>query len=438
MQRSIFSDMQFRSDGVSEDCLYLNDWTPAKSTGAHLPVLVYFYGGGLIAGDGSEYRYDGESMAGKGIVAVTVNYRLGVFGFLAHPELTKESPHHASGNYGLLDQYAALDWVQKNIASFGGDPKRVTIAGESAGSISVSAQMASPLAKNLFAGAIGESGSLMGALSPTSLENAEQNGVKFAAKVGAGSLADLRAIPADKLLDVTKDLNGIRIGPCIDGWFLPKDPVAIFSAGEEAHVPLLVGWNSEEGNHYAILGRSDPTPENFAKAIERSYGKDAAAIEKVYTGSTPEEIVQAATDLASDRFIAFSTWRWSDLQRKTGGKPVYRYYFSHPRPALANDPKSKPGTGAVHASDIEYIMGNLPSNKVYAWTLDDFVVSETFQNFVANFIKTGNPNGDGLPAWPANSAHDPVEVMHIDVRSEAMPETHADRYAVQAQLANSH
>src|SRR5262247_4945849 len=164
MQRPIFGDMNFRANGMSEDCLYLNVWTPAKSGNEKLPVLVYFFGGGFVAGDGSEGRYDGESMAKKGIVAITVNYRLGVFGFFAHPELTKESPQHASGNYGLYDQHAALKWVRQNIAAFGGDPKRVTIAGESAGSISVSAQMASPLSKDLIAGAIGESGSILGTL----------------------------------------------------------------------------------------------------------------------------------------------------------------------------------------------------------------------------------------------------------------------------------
>ncbi|HEU0185693.1 MAG TPA: carboxylesterase family protein, partial [Blastocatellia bacterium] len=203
MQRPIYGDMNFRSNGMSEDCLYLNVWTPAKSGGEKLPVLVYFFGGGFMAGDGSEGRYDGESMAKKGIVAITVNYRLSVFGFFAHPELTKESPHHASGNYALLDQHAALEWVRQNIAAFGGDPKRVTIAGESAGSVAVSAQMASPLSKGLIAGAIGESGSILGALSAAPLADSEQAGVKFAAGLGNGeapSLADLRAIPAEQLL----------------------------------------------------------------------------------------------------------------------------------------------------------------------------------------------------------------------------------------------
>ncbi len=341
MQRPIYSDMQFRSDGVSEDCLYLNIWTPAKSADAHLPVLVYFYGGGLTAGDGSEYRYDGENMAKLGIVALTVNYRLSVFGFLAHPELARESPHHASGNYGFLDQCAALEWVRKNIAAFGGDPKRVTIAGESAGSTSVSAQMASPLAKNLFAGAIGERAVRSWAHADAGIPRSgprRESGLRSSPRtvVNAHNLADLRAMPAQKLLDATTapDQYAPHFGTDIDGWFLPKNPVAIFRAGEQAHVPLLVGWNSEEGNYRLVLRRDAPTPENLEKAIHNLYGNHADAVWKTYGATTPEEAMQAATDLASDRFIAFSTWRWSDLQRKTGGKPVYRYYYSRPRPAI--------------------------------------------------------------------------------------------------------
>ncbi|MDQ3843550.1 MAG: carboxylesterase family protein, partial [Bacteroidota bacterium] len=230
MQLPVFGDMNFRSNGMSEDCLYLNVWTSAKSDKDRLPVLVYFYGGGFIAGDGSEPRYDGESMAQKGIVALTVNYRLGVFGFFAHPELTQESPNHASGNYALLDQSAALRWVQQNIAAFGGDPKRVTIAGESAGSVSVSAQVASPLSRDLIAGAIGESGSLLGALPAVPLQDAEQTGLQFAKAIGANSLADLRAIHADSLLRATSRFNTYRFSMNVDGYFFPKSPYAIYEA----------------------------------------------------------------------------------------------------------------------------------------------------------------------------------------------------------------
>lgn len=301
MQTKVFGDMCFRTKGMSEDCLYLNVWTPSV-TKKGLPVLVYFYGGGFVAGDGSEARYDGESMAAKGIVAVTLNYRLGVFGFMAHPELTKESPHEASGNYGVLDQAAALKWVQQNIAAFGGDPKRVTIAGESAGSVSVSAQMASPLSKHLIAGAIGESGSLLGTLPAAPLAKGEQTGVEFAKSVGANSLAELRAIPADMLLESASKFGPFRFAMTIDGYFFPKDPFEIYKAGEQAHVPRLAGWNSEEMNYRMILGNEKPTKENYIKSVQKLYGEKAEEVLKLYNASTDADVEQVATDLASDRF----------------------------------------------------------------------------------------------------------------------------------------
>ena len=447
-QRSVFGDMNFRSNGMGEDCLYLNIWTPAQSGDAKLPVLVYLFGGGFIAGDGSEPRYDGESLAAKGIVTVTLNYRLDIFGFFSHPELTKESPHHASGNYGLLDQNAALLWVKRNIAAFGGDPDKITIGGESAGSISVSAQMASPLSKDLIAGAIGESGSYMGALSPVPQADAEQVGVKFAATVGATSLAGLRALTVEQLFKETGKAGAARFAAAIDGYFFPQPLRQTYAEGKQAHVPLLVGWNSQENPARSVLGSAEPTPENYASAVRRLYPDHADEALKVYGVATAEQVAENATALASDRFIAYSTWVWSTLCEKTCGKPVFRYYYSRPRPTMrpemgnavaglaggvirgpgARATTAPPARGAVHSAEIEYALGNLATNKVYEWTDDDYTVSRTMEEYFANFIKTGNPNGSKLPEWPAANSDKSVPVMHIDVESRVEPEKHRERY----------
>jgi len=453
MQLPVFGDMNFRSNGMSEDCLYLNVWTPSKNGNEKLPVLVYFYGGGFIAGDGSEPRYDGESLARRGIVTVTVNYRLGIFGFFVHPELTKESTHHASGNYGLLDQSAALVWVQKNIAAFGGDPKKVTIAGESAGSFSVSAQMASPLSKNIIAGAIGESGSLLG-LNPTaSLKDAEKYGTDFAANIKANSLADLRAVPAEDLLKATA--KGGRFPVCVDGYFFPKSPLEIFQSGQQAHVPLLVGWNSQENSYQSIIGDSKPTIENYKKGVEKMYGDKSTDVLRVYNASTDEEVEQIATALAGDRFIGYSTWKWSDVQSKTGQRPVYRYLYARPRPQMRSEmgnataglaggvirdtssnkkPTPPPAKGAVHSAEIEYALGNLSTNRVYDWQPEDYAVSEIMQTFFVNFIKTGNPNGLGVPEWKAVD-NKSVHVMHIDVNTRLVEDKNGERYLLLEQTA---
>jgi len=438
MQNPIFSDMVFRSDGVSEDCLYLNIWTPARTAGDKLPVLVYFYGGGLMAGDGSELRYDGESMARRGVVAITVNYRLSVFGFFSHPELTKESPHHASGNYGLLDQYAALQWVRQNIAAFGGDPARVTIDGESAGSFSVSAQMASPLSKDLFAQAIGESGSLLGMQPPVSLTAAEKMGIDFATSLGAKSLAELRAIPAATIMQALSKPNAGHFPVSIDGYFFPRSPADIFSSGDQAKVPLLVGWNSGEGSYHSILEKDPPTKDNYEKAVKKLSADHAADLLKYYYAATDDYVQQVATDMAGDRFIGFSTWRWSDLHAQTGGRPVYRYFYERPRPSMriATGEVAPPGEKryAVHSAEIEYALGNLPTNLVFNWQPDDFLVSTIMEGYFANFIKTGDPNGPGLPEWPAVKPGVPATVMHIDVSTRAETEQHRDRYLFLEQL----
>ena len=448
MQLPLFGDMNFRSNGVSEDCLYLNVWTPAKSTRERRPVLVYFYGGGFVAGDGSEPRYDGESMARQGIVAVTVNYRLGVFGFMAHPELTQESRNQASGNYGLLDQAAALRWVKQNIAAFGGDPAHVTIGGESAGSFSVSAQMASPLAKDLVVGAIGESGSLLGLQPLPTLAQAEQTGVAFAKTLDAASLAALRALPAQQLLEAAGKQNAPRFSAIVDGYFLPQQPSEIYAAGKQAKVPLLVGWNSQEMGYQALIGQSPPTAENVRYAVQKLYGKRAAEALRLYPATTDAEAEQSATDLAGDRFIGYSTWKWADLQSQASGQPVFRYLYARPRPAMTPEmgnataglaggvikgtsttaPAAPPARGAVHSAEIEYALGNLATNKVYAWTQDDYQVSKTMQRYFANFIKTGNPNGAGILNWPAIVPGTSGQVLRLDVSPQLEPDQTRARY----------
>jgi para-nitrobenzyl esterase len=456
MQRtSPGADYWFRSSGMSEDCLYLNVWTPAKSGNERLPVLVYIFGGGFQNGDGSEPRYDGENMARQGMVAVSVNYRTNIFGFFVHPDLTKESPHHAAGNYGLLDQVAALQWVQRNIAAFGGDPKRVTIAGESAGSISVSALMASPLSRTLIAGAIGESGAAISSLPPQPLAVAEQNGVKFAAAAGVNTLAALRAMTAEQIQDAAAKAQGVRFITAMDGYFLSKSLTAIFEAGEQAKVPLLEGSNTQEQPARSVLGAGDPTPETLANTIRKFYGEKADPVLKAYAANTTDEVYEAAAHLASARFISYGTWKWAELQMKTGGKPVYRYLYARPRPAYLGMPgqptpvapaaggggnagtgtPSGPGAqqppaprGAAHSAEIQYAMGNLDLDKRYTWEPADYEVSKTMQAFFVNFIKTGNPNGPGLPDWPAYRADNNYQRMRIDVKSQAEFEGDRDRY----------
>ncbi len=418
-------------------------------------MMVYFFGGGFVAGDGSEPRYDGESMAAKGIVAVTVNYRLGVFGFLAHPELTKESPHHASGNYALLDQHAALQWVQQNIAAFGGDPRKVTIAGESAGSISVSAQMASPLVQGPDRGRDRRK-----RLDPGRAAGRAAGGRRGGRRQVRGQSrrvehrSHARDAYARRSSRRRAKQGAPRFGPVVDGYFFPEPPAAIFAAGKQAHVPLLAGWNSEEMNARSVLAREEATPENLKKAIDRLYGEHGAEVNQEYAAANNDEARALAAQLASARFIAYSTWKWIDLAAKTGGKPVFRYYYSRPRPAMSaqmgnataglaggvvrgngSAPPPPAPTGAVHSSEIEYALGNLGTNKTYAWTPDDYKVSKAMEQYFANFIKTGNPNGAGLPKWMAAKGGDPVQYMQIDVDTRAQTDQHPGRYTVLDKLA---
>ena len=429
MQGKVFGDIVSRGKPMSEDCLYLTVWAPAKATAKRMPVYLWFYGGGFAAGSGDEARYDGESFAKRGIVVVNANYRLGVFGFLAHSWLTAESPHKASGNYGMLDQVAALEWVRKNIAAFGGDPHHVTIGGESAGSLSVSALMASPLSRELFQQAVGESGAFFGAVGgrgSNSLAESEQQGAAFATSIGAASLAELRAKSADDLLRAAMKTNGgFGFWPNVDGYFLPAEVQSIFAAGKQSQVPLLAGWNADEVRMQVTMAKEKPTAKTFAARLREQFQGNADGALKVYGATTDEEAVRAAGDLASDNFIIFGTWKWLEMQTKTG-KPVYRFEFDRAVPI----PEAMKGTGlktfgSAHAAELEYVFNMLQSKKA-DWQPEDQKVAETMNAYWANFIKNGDPSGPGLAKWPNyTKTH---QVMHLDTESKALPEAHRDRY----------
>ena len=435
MQEALFGDMNFGTKEMSEDCLYLNIWTPAKTMDEKLPVLIYFNGGGLMAGSGSEPRYAGWSMARKGIVSVTANYREGIFGFFAHPELSAESGYQGSGNYGFLDQVAAIAWVKKNIASFGGDPDRITIVGESAGSMSVSILMASPLCQGLFAQAMGSSGSVLGFQPIATLEEAEKQGREKAEQMGCTSLAQLRALSAEELMKkaAVKGLPTYNI----DNYFMPEQPAKIYAEGKQVKVPLLVGGNSCEMVPMAILGGKPATIENLKAGARATFGDNVEKVFEMYGLETDADVLsQKGVDLASDLFLAYSTWKWGHMHKLTGESPVYRYYYSHPRPDMIDKtkvaglaggvqekkadeeaPAAPKISGAVHSADIEYAMGTLATNRVFDWQAEDFWVSEIFQNYYVNFVKTGNPNGLGLPEWTPTNGQAVAPVMHIDVET---------------------
>lgn len=408
-----------RSAAMSEDCLYLNVWTPARNAQEKLPVLVYFHGGGFQAGDASKARYDGANFASRGIVTVTVNYRLGVFGFLAHPDAARESPSGSAGNYGLLDQHAALRWVRENIERFGGDPSKVTIGGMSAGAISVSAHMASPLSKGLFARAMGESGAAFRPLKFWSRGEADTAATLFAEHLNAATLDALRAMPAQTLLDEAGPR--FRFWPHIDGYFLSATPESVFRSGAQAKVPLLVGMNSHEGPMELVLNGSEPTPENWRDALASLFGERANEALEHYPGNNADQVARSGLSLATDLFVGHSVRRWMNLHRMTSGTPLYFYRYTHPHPAPLPGSTEQAGTqpraaGAVHGVEVEYVLGNLDRETRYAWTQDDRKVAQTFSGYIERFVKTGDPNrlneGDVTHSIPGNDASARIALPH--------------------------
>jgi para-nitrobenzyl esterase len=412
---------------VSEDCLYLNVWTPAKSPKDKLAVMVWIYGGGFTIGGTSIGQYDGRNLAKKGVVLVSIAYRLGAFGFLASPELSADQGGH-SGNYGLLDQIAGLQWVKKNIAAFGGDPGRVTIFGESAGGIAVSMLAASPLAKGLFTGAISESGGNFGperhanegGTNMVSLPTAEKNGTAYLSKLGVTSIADARKKSAEVIL---KNSNSALGGawPVFDGYVLLGDQYKLYEAGKYNDTPVLIGSNADEG----ALFVPSIAAAVYQSSIHTGYGDYADKIFAAYPGDTDANALRSARDMFRDATFAWPTWAWARLQSRTGKGKVFVYYFSH-RPQYPNTPQFK-DWGASHGSEIAFVFGNFSA--AMAPTPADQAVSDEVSSYWVNFAKTGDPNGAGLPAWPAFTDAN-QRVMKLNDPSEAIPVPNLDKLQV--------
>lgn len=412
--------------GKSEDCLYLNVWTPAKTSSERLPVLVWIYGGGFGAGATSERSYSGEKLAQKGVVLVSIAYRVGQLGFLAHPELSAESANHVSGNYGLLDMISGLQWVQKNIAAFGGDPGKVTIFGESAGGIAVSMLCASPQAKGLFHGAISQSGGSFGPPRLTTfpgentkrLADAERSGLEYAKSAGVTSLAELRKLAPDKLP------GGRGLGmswPIIDGWVIPNDQYTLYEAGRFNDTPILVGYNSDEGASFW----PPKTPEDYVAGVKTRYGKFAEVLIQAYPAGS-NSVPKTARDLARDAAFGWHTWSWARLQSRMGKSKAYYYYFDqHP-----DYPEGSPnaGRGSPHGQDVNYVFLHLDPNSPQT-TKSDLEISEAMATYWVNFAKRGDPNGEGVPVWPAFSDRQP-QVMYFNKTPHPGPVPSADSLKV--------
>lgn len=401
---------------IGEDCLYLNVWTAAKSFQEKRPVLLWIYGGGFGSGGTGCAIYDGEAMARKGIVFVSANYRVGPFGFFAHPELTKESGVNASGNYGLMDQIAALRWIKENIAAVGGNPNNVTIAGQSAGSMAVNCLVASPLAKGLFNKAIAQSGASVvqrGPIGGANLQQAEENGLKVMQTLGAKSLAEMRALSAE---EVMKKGQGAARGPIVDGYVLPQSLPQIFAAGKQNDVALMTGWNEDEG---MSMGKPK-TADEYRQGAEKQYGANAANYLQQYPGNTDAEAARSQIDISRDQVFGTQNYAWANIQAMAG-KPVFVYRFTRKLPALGQYAQY----GAFHTGEVAYAYDNLKTIDRSLRPLDktDDELARVMSSYWANFIKTGNPNGNGVPFWPRyNKTQKAVIFLGDQVKAGPLPD----------------
>ncbi len=391
---------------ISEDCLYLNVWTGATGPKEMRPVLVWIYGGGFVSGGSAVPIYDGEAIAKKGVIFVSCNYRVGIFGFFAHPELTAESAYNASGNYGLEDQIAALQWVKKNIAVFGGDPDNVTIAGQSAGSMSVNCLVASPLAKNLFQKAIGESGAIFTRKSP-SLQKAEEKGKQLLQLLQVDGVNDLRAMPADELLRRTLGSSE----PIVDGYVLPQSVADIFKEGKENNVALLTGWNQDEG----FLDGPAKTAADFQQEAKDSYGSAAASFLTFYPAGDDSAAAVSQMYLSRDLVFGVQNYTWANVESGQG-KKVYVYRFARKPPATGQYIKY----GAFHSGEVPYVFDNLRLVD-RPWESIDHRLATMISTYWVNFIRTGNPNGVQLPVWGKYSVADKEIMVFGPDRQETEP-----------------
>jgi para-nitrobenzyl esterase len=409
MQKGMFPDDMPR-EPVSEDCLTLNIWTPARGT--KLPVMVWIHGGSLTNGSGAVPIYDGANLARLGVVVVTINYRLGVFGFLAHAALGRESPHHVSGNYGFLDQIAALRWVHNNIAGFGGDPSRVTVFGQSSGSIAISALMTSPLTSGLFQRAIGESGGLFEPLqlAPNfQLSGAEKNGLALAERLRATSLSALRGLPAETLL-----AQRFSAQPVIDGYVLPRAPYDAYHAGVFQRIPILIGSNADEGRPFIDSEHIDRA--NYRYKLNQDFPPLLVTLLASGPGSTDDSARAAAAAFNGDMRFHWDMLAWARLHAEQA-QPVFLYRFAHVPPYPEGSLHARWRAG--HGMEMRYVFDNLDKES-YPWTATDRALARTLSLYWTNFAKNGDPNGTGLPRWPSFSVQDEAQLL-IGDRIAATP-----------------